>query len=447
MSVTLTGVGGLLTRVGDWAGEYNRAASLYGSALDAGFLSIWAQYGSTEQAAVQQLPDAVTSFRNSAITYQSVLAQDCATSWLLQVQRDTTVTPATLQRAVQIVYDQMVTNVQSINRPTITTAVAYGGTNLGNTKFFLSNTNIYGDPLDMTLAEVMTATCTSQGSGLSSTFQVHGAASVAVTAYNWPQGSGASTSITVVDPAIDGIVTNSSLSTFTVADTPDDFTIVNGAAGATVFEAVAGGVRTGSNAVYLRSDGAQATKIQQELSLQVNTAYAITFQAKMNTNSATGVLVVQFVDGSGTVIANDAAANLQASYNLNGGAGEITTSYQLLTVFFSTPRQLPSSGVFLRAGYGVAGVSTRQLYLCNLQVFQATPLYGAQGTGTSGPFAAGVANTVASAVGDGATFTLTSSLGTQSFVFGMERLMSFRNLGAYLPSSTSPTVPDNLVTH
>lgn len=445
MSVTLTGSEGFFTRNGAWVGEYNRVAALYGSATDTGFQSIWSQYASSDQAAVQSLPDAVTAFRQTGISYQNTLVADGSQSMLLQVGRDQSVIPPTLARAIQIVADQMDATSQSINRPTLGTTVTDGASNLGDTKFAVSTTNIYGDPLDMTLTETFTATCTSQSSGFSASFSVVGENAVPPNSWNWPQGSGASATVQVTDPAVDGIVTGGQF-VFTTVNVPDDWTILNGAAGTTVFQSVAGGVRTGTDAVYLQSDGSSATKVAQAVTLSTNTVYAVTFQAKMNSNSASGTLVVQLYDATnGVVLTNDAGTNLQASYNLNGGAGEITTSYQLLTVFFSTPRQLPAS-VQIRIGYGTAGVSTRQLFLDLVQIVAATPLYGLANTGTSGPFVAAIANTTPSAVADTYSLAFTNSLNTRSFALGMERLFSLREIGVYLPSSGSPTISDSLVT-
>lgn len=449
MTVALLGSGGYFPRAGAWIGEYNRVAALYGTGLTDGFQSIWSQYATSEQAAVQLLPDAVSSFRQSSVSYQNTLVADAIQSALLQVNRDVPLSPYTFPNSVNVVAGQMRTAVQSINRPTLGNSVAYGASNLGDTKFALSTTNIYGDPLDMTLAETLTATCTSQNGGFTPAFSVNGVPAVLPTAYNWPAGSGVTgLTVTAVDPNVSGIVTNGGFSTFTVANTPDDWTIVNGAAGVTVFKSTAGGVRSGTDAVYLQSDGSSTTKLEQELSVSINTVYAVTFQAKMNTNSASGTLVVQFTDAAGTVVTNDAGSNLQASYALNGGAGEITTSYQLLTVFFSTPRQLPSTGLFLRIGYGVAGVSTRQLYLDLVQVFAATPLYGLSGTGTSGPFVAAVGNTVASAVDDQASLTFTTTATPQTMALGLERVFALRSQGVYYPSAASgSTIPDALITH
>lgn len=449
MAVTLVGSEGYFNRVGAFAGEYNRVAALYGSATtDPAFSSIWLLFASSDRAAVTtpSLPDAVTTFRNSGASYSQVLTQEAQYASVLQVDRDFPLVPNTYPASVARIAAQMVDTAQTVQRPTLTATVVADGDNFGDTSVTVSTTNVYGDPLDMTVAEDVTVTCTSQGSGFGASFSAVGEPAVAPNAWNWPQGSGATAGVSVVDPATSGIVTNSALSTFTVANTPDNFTIIDGSAGVTVFKSTSGGVR-GSDCVYLQSDGASATKLAQAVTLSVNTVYAATVQVKMNANSASGTFVVQLYDNTNSaVMTNDAGDDLEATYALNGGAGELTTAYQLLTVFFSTPRQLPAS-VQVRAGYGVAGVSTRQLFMCNLQIFQPTALYGRQGTGTSGPFVAAVANTTASAAGDVYVATFTNSLTTQSFVWGLQRLSGLRELGLYVPSSGSPTISDALVTH
>lgn len=449
MSMDLTGTYGWFPRAGAFAGEFNRVAALYGSATDEGFQSIWSLFATSDQAAVQNYPDAVTTFRTTGGSYCGVLTADGQLASILQANRDDPLVPYDFPTSINRVRAQMIADGATINRPTIAGTVAYDGDNLGDTKVFFSNTNIYGDPLDMTLAEVLTLTCTSQGNSFNATFGLKGEPTVLTSAWNWPQGSGVQTSVSVVDPgASGGTITNSSLNTFTVANTPDSWTIIDGAAGTSVFEGTGDGVRSGNNAVYLLATGANTTKIAQAVTLQPNTVYAVTFQVKMNSNAAAGTLVVQLWNpaGSGAVLTNDAGDDLEVSYALNGGAGEVTTSYQLLTVFFSTPRQLPST-VQLRIGYGTAATSTRELYVCNVQVFQPTPLYGASNTGTYGPWVCAVANTEVSAVGDVATITVTNSLTTRSFALGLERIYSMRGQGVYLPSSGSPTISDSIVTH
>jgi len=452
MSIDLVNSGdGWFNRAGALGGGFNYVASLYGSANDTAFQNVWSLFATSDQAAVQSLPDDLAGWRTTGQAYCSVLSTDGQLASVLQVNRAFPLVPLTFVQSVQRVRAQMVATAQTIKRPTITSTVTAGGSNLGNTEIFVSNTNIYGDPLDTTYDETQTATCTSQGSGFSGTIGVVGEPTVPTYSYLWPMGSGTSTALSIQNPATDGTITNSALDTFTVANTPDDWTILNGAAGTTVFSSSGGGVR-GDDCVYLQSNGSSATQLSQEVTgLTTNTVYAVTFQAKMNANSASGNLVVQLYDpDAGAVIANDAGTDLSATYALNGGAGELTTSYQLLTVFFSTPRQLPST-IQLRIGYGTAGVSTRQLFLCNVQVYAATALYGPSGTGTAGPFAVAVSNTLPSAVNDTWSIVFTNDYGNPpggtTFCWVLQRLYDFRSLGLYLPSATSPsnTISDGLI--
>lgn len=447
MSVTLTGAEGFFTRRGVEIGAYNYVASLYGSPLTSDFQAIWSQYASTDQPAVVGLPGALEAFRQSGANYAQNIQAVGNTGAPLQVDRDFSLVPYTVTEAFTRIRTQMLATAQSINRPTLTTTVAAGSGNDGDTSFIASTTNIYGDPLDMTLTETFTVTCTSQGSGFSASFNIVGEAAVPENSWNWPQGSGVQTSVSVTDAAVDGIITGGDFETYTVANTPDNWVIEDGSAGVTVFESAGTGVRTNTNNVYIQSDGAQNTQLSQSVSLTINTVYAYTFYAKMNSNSASGTCVFRICNGDTGVTLNDDAGNaLVRTLNLNGGAGEVTTSWQQFSGFFSTPRQLPSN-VEVRIGYGVFGVSTRRLNLDLAQLVQATPLYGASGTGTSGPFVAAFAKTLPSAVNDTYTIDFTNSLTTQSFALGLERVYGLRELGVYMPSAVSETIPDSLVTH
>lgn len=445
MSINLVDAGdGWFNRQGAFGGAFNYVAALYGSANDTAFQTIWSLFATSDQAAVQVLPSELASWRTTGQSYTSVLAADAATASVLQVNRAFPLVPPTFAASVGRVRAQMIADGDSIQRATLTSSVTADAGNLGDTELFVSTTNVFGDPIDTVYAETMTATCTAAGTGFTGSVTVIGEPLVPTYSYEWPGGSGTAAGLSITDPAEDGIVSNAALSEFTVANTPDDWTIINGSAGSTVFKSITAGVR-GDDCVYLESDGSQATKLGQSVSLSTNTVYAVTFQAKMNSNSASGNLVVQLYDpDAGSVIDNDAGDSLQATYTINGGAGNVGTSYDLFTVYFSTPRQLPDT-VELRIGYGTAGVSTRQLFLCNVQVILATPLYGPAGTGTAGPYAVAVANTTASAVDDTWTLAFTNDLGADSFAMLLERVHGLRSLGLYLPSDNAPTISDNLI--
>lgn len=445
MAVTLVGQEGYFTREGKWIGEYNRVAAVYGSDLTNGFLGIWGQYASSDQAAVQNYPNAVDAYRNTGLTYQSTLQGDAQLSSLLQVARDTSVVPYSVIQSVIILRSQMVTTADSINRPTLGGTSTPDGDNIGNAVVAVSTTNIYGDPLDMTFNETFTCTATQSGTTFQGSLACVGELAISPNLHTWPGGSGANATASIVDPAVDGLITDGGFASWsgTGSNTPDDWDIINGDAGVTVFKSAAGGVRAGTDAAQITSDGAQATQLAQDVSLSPNTVYALTFQAKINTATATGTFRIALTDGDGTVLTDDAGAALSYTRNLNG---QIGTAYAQFTVFFSTPRQLPST-VRLYIGTSVAATAARVITFDLVGIVAATPLYGMQNSGTSGPFVACFAGSTASATGDFYEATFTNSLGTKSFVWGMERIFGLRNNGIYLPSSGSPTIADSLVTY
>lgn len=438
MAVTLTGYAGYFSRQGTFIGEFNRVAAQYGSALTAGFQSIWIQFASSDQAAVQNLPAAVESYRTTAQSYQNTLTTNGTTAALLQVNDSTDVIPYTLTRAVQIVAAQMRATSQTVQRPTLTTVVTPNGDNLGNATLAIGTTNQYGDQLDTIYAETITATCTSASTNFSESFGVVGETAVALTSTYWPAGSGASTSITVTNPANTTLVTDGGFATWTGND-PDEWNIIDGAAGSTVLRGTGLGVRSGTDAAKIVSDGSQATQLGQPITVAVNTVYAISAQAKVSASDGSGTFVMSLTDANGNILQDDAGNNLTYSRNMSA---QVTASYQTFTAFFATPRQLPSV-VNVQYGFGVAPSAAKFLLVDLAAGVTAVQLYN------QGPFAVMIAGTDPNALGDSYTVALTNSLGSNSFVRGCQRVFNFPALGAscYYPSANSPTISDTLVTH
>lgn len=438
MSVPLTGGQGYFTRQGVFIGEYNRVAYFYGSALTAGFQSIWAQFSGSNQAAVQNLPDAVAAFANTDTTYLGVLVSDAQTASVLQVADDVSVVPSTFQRSVEIVIDQMITNSQTVQRPTLTSSVSAAGINLGDATVVVSTTNQYGDPLDMTFAEDVVFTNTSSDNSFASSLSYAGDTAVDPNSPLWPAGSGCTGTMTALDQTQTGIVTDGGFEAWggTGNNTPTNWDIVNGDAGVTVQRGTSDPVR-GSFYAEIVSDGAQATQLAQDITLTVNTVYAVCVYAKISATTATGTFRIALTDGDGNVLTDDAGNSLSYTRNVNG---QVSATWAIFTAFFSTPRQLPAV-TRVQYGLSVAATSGRVLSLDLAGVQVATQLY------SGGPFAAAFSGENAAALGDYWTATFTNSLGSNSFVRGADRLFGFRALGVYYPSASSPTIPDSLVTH
>ena len=442
MPVTLTGQEGFFTREGVIIGEYNRVAALYGSALTAGAQSIWVQFASTDQQAVNGLWDSVEAYRLSGQSYQTLLQTDGQTAIVLQTNRQgpTTLVPYTVAQGISVVAAQMRSTAQSINRPTLAVTVTPDAANLGDATVVASTTNQFGDPLDMIFTEDIVATCTVAPavSSYQADLAVVGETAQNPITYLWPGGSGASTTLAVTDPAVDGIVTDGSFESWsgTGSNTPDNWEIINGDAGVTIFRSASGGVR-GDQAAIIQSDGAQATQLGQDITLEVNTVYAVCVYAKINTLTATGTFRIALTDNNSNVLLDDAGNSLSYTRNVNG---EVTTSFQCFTAFFATPRQLPVT-VRVQTGFSVAATSGRQLTVDLVGVVAATQLY------TGGIYSAAFAGADRTALDDSYTLAVSNSLSTQSFARGMDRLYSMRELGLYFPSSLSATISDGLVSN
>lgn len=437
MSVTLIGTEGYFTRQGAFIGEFNRIAALYGTGATDGFQAIWNQFVSTDQISVENLPSALEAFRNSAITYQNVLVADAQTQIVTQVNRDMTVTPLTVPQAITVLVAQMRAAAQSINRPTLTSTVTEGSSNLGDAVVAVSTINRFGDPLDMIFAETVTVTCTTDpGTSYAASLQANGEEAQATNSYLWPAGSGASFGFSVTDGASDTLITDGAFENWT-GNTPDDWAIENGSAGVNITQGI-GGVRSGTSFTAVITSSGLATQLSQAVSLSVNTVYAVSFWAKRNTSDGTGVFRIALVNGdTGAVILDDAGGSLSYTRNLTA---QVTGTFACFTAFFATPRQLPAN-VELWVGYSTAPANGVFLTLDLGALVAAGQLYA------GGPYIAAFAGADRTALNDSWSVAFTNSLGSNSFARGSDRLLSMRDNDVYYPSSTSPTISDALVLH
>jgi len=441
MSIPYSSVpAGYYNRQGSIIGEFNRVAAQYGSPLSTGFNSIWAGFASSDQAAVQNLPAAVSSFQNSGQQYQQTLQQDGAQASILQVSDYYNVVPATLQQSLIVLAQQMKIDSQTIQRAAIGNTVTAAGTNLGNAKVIFSAVDPFGQVISAAYAETLTITCINSGTAFRETLQVVGAAQVPTNSYLWPAGSGANVQFAINDPLTNGLVTDGGPNNWggTGNNTPTNWTIVNGSAGVTVFRSSS--PLRGTFAAQLTSDGTSLTALAQTINAQINTVYAVSVEAKINSTTATGNFMIALTDGDGNILNDDAGNALSSSVGVNGGSG-VDTSYKIFTAFFSTPRQLPTT-TRVQYGFGTtAPTSGRNLTMNLLGIVAATQLY------TGGPYMAAFSESNATAFGDSWTCAVTNNLTSQSFAVGMNRLYNTLSLGINLPSALSPTISDTLVTH
>lgn len=463
MAITLSGTGGLFTRVGDIGGAINSIISFLGSGdlSSGGVLSVGvaadairSEYASARTDLIATLYPARDTYRLAHNTYLTSL-QTIAQNTVIGMADDDNPLPAkTLANALAELISQMEGNSDSVDASTTSATPAAGSANVGDGVCVASVKRPSGVANEYVYAEDIVVKCTADAvtggaTQYSETFTASGeAAAASKLAYNWPAGSGASKSLTAVNASGDNTtgnkLTNSDFETFTVADTPDNWSILVGVAGTDINEST--DKYHGTKCLEILGDGATLTSIAQTFNsaggtlgtLKPNTVYMWNAWMKRDTSLAAGVLAIELVNGSNAVIADDAGNNNATSITLSSG---LTTSYAAKNGVFVTPANLPSV-VKLRIRLTTAATSGESFYIDRLALAEcAEPLY------TGGPYAAVFAGTTAFLKNDVFTVAVANN-NAGAFQKLFWRLFDMPALGLQLPSDSggSETVDDALVT-
>lgn len=433
MSVTLTGTGGYFTRQGVLARAWVDNDTQRGIETDALVTGIVAQYLSNEQPVIAPIWGDLDDYRSSASGWLTALQGYMQDTTIDQVDRDANLVNPTLANTLNELIRQMRAATQSIQRPTVTTSVSTGGSNVGDAVFAVSTTGPNGLPLDMVWSESITATVTADGftgaTAYAEQVLVSGDPSRSILDPYWPGGSGVSTGVSITNAAASTQVTDGNFENWT-GNTPDDWTVVAGTPGTTIVKGVA--PLRDSFCLRNASTGAVVT-VKQEVTLQAQTVYAFSVWAKASSLSGTPTLVVKLVDGSGTTVNND-QATAQISTQTLTSAG----SWVNYRGFFQTPSNLPAQ-VFLSVGTGTAVANAQTLDIDLIALVQPTLFY--QG----GPYIAGFSGGTPSINNDTWTLTVTNGAATATFVRQLDRAFDLKGLGIAFPSASSPTISDGLI--
>lgn len=437
----ITSPGGLFCRLGKFFDEQNRVVSSYGSSLNSGVSDVYDQYpvAIEEGQDISPLLGSTESYRGVHSTYLASLTSMAQNTVTDQVNREIPLATKTFPVAVAVLADLMETDGETINRPTTSMTTTPWGSNKGNAVLVTSLTNQYGEPLDMVFAEdittFVTADVSSGGTQYAETLQAVGEPTGTATNYLWPLGSGCNTTFRITNGAVDTLVQDGNFELWS-GITPTKWTVVTGPA--TVDKGTTNLVR-GTYNMEWTSDGSTLTRIRQQLSTSVapNTVYCLNLWAIIDTLDVSGIVRFRLTDTDGTTLVNDNGDSLTYNRNVNGQIGtSLTNVYQ----FFQTGRQLPpSGGVWLDIAYTTSPATSRVLQMAMLSLVAATQLY------PGGPYAAAFSYTTSNARGDYYTSPVANNLATKSFVRTLDRWFNMRTQNLYLPSSTSPTIPDSLM--
>ncbi len=500
MTVALTGAGSLGVRLGHLGQALNDANSILGGALtvDGRAADVSATMvtktntvttdfaaGTAQYALIDTLQSQLASYQGSASAFKTYLKSLAQALLIKMVDDDTPLASKDVTSALKVLIQQMVTAAASFKAnvpaagaqtslgsptgtPAIVSSVKSGAGTYSGMEYMIAETVRF-----VVSTDAVTGGATANQESLTATGKV---AASSPLDYNWPLGSGASQTYTVVDPQLSNnggnVLQNSGFDTWdsTHLTQPDNFVRVTGTAGtdftretSTVFGGSAGALKLVGNA----GSSAALVDLRQTFNTTPSTVldsggtsynigvfpgapaatslpatptagnqFALSFWIKADIVPAAGVVTVDLVDGSGTVINDDAGTANSTAITLSG----ITTSYVQKTAIFRLPFSVPTV-IKLRIRTTTAISTSTNIYIDDLALAKMIQLYTA-----GGPYFAVFRGATKPLIGDTWTVALTiSAAGAFQRLF--QKFFDIHKLNLFLPSKAdaSETVVDTLI--
>ena len=203
-------------------------------------------------------------------------------------------------------------------------------------------------------------------------------------------------------------------------------------------------VYSGGKALWLLSDGATLTTINQQLTgLTAATAYGVSLWALCDVVPGAGVITIDLVDGiGGTVINDDQAVANSITFNASALS---TTTWKHLTALssgecvFRTPTIMPDL-VFIRVRISTAVTNTRSVFIDRMSLAPLSMLY------PGGPLVAAFSGATEHRNKDTFAIAVTNDR-AGALQEWCNRNWGLANLGLLLPSNTAAaeTIPDSVI--
>lgn len=457
MSVTLTGTGGLFTRLGHLAYVLFQADAYANSSLPTAYANAIA--GLTTEYTIAA-PLAVASDSARLTSTQAVFQnlQTCSIAILNKmVSDDAGITdPNDLTANMTELVRQMNANSTSVQSMTVSAAASAVSGNTGNGTILMTTLRGDGTIKQNIFAETTYMVCdvdaqSGSASAGSESFTYYGDSAVPPVDDRWPLGSGQKLAITSIDSLITsanllsnssfeavvaGVVTGWSLqlgtyATDLVADTTNYYR------GAQSIKLIcATGVLTA-----LTQDFNSATGTSSKL--EPGTSYAVCIRHKTDStvNSGTvtaGVLTVALLDQGNSATADDQSVANTKTITLSG----LSTTWTTTTVVFRTPKATPALGYRLRVKITTA-LTGSNVFVDDVCFAKMTALYA------GGPLIAIFSGSTNWINADRYTLTMANNRGTASyggtFQAFFDRMYGMRDMKLQLPYNASPTVSDSLI--
>lgn len=457
MSITLTGTGSLFARAGKYVKAIRNLQGMMaetlpiGSVDDAGAIwgasgptvndfktmynAIEAQYQSARQSDIGTLYTLRDTLRTVIVGQIPSLVSILSNTIIGMADDDAKLVSRDIITAVKELDRQMRASSDSIDANATSVSVAAASGNTGNATVIATVKNGKGVNREYVYAEVMELTATGDaGSGSTAGSEpmslLGEVAESNKLAWNWPDGSGASTTTTVVDPSIDAaanLLTNSDFEDWggvpeSSANMPNRWTKIVGVIGTDIKKNTTAAnlysSRTGSTAALeIAGDGSTLVSIVQKFNnstngtsktLLPNTVYAVNYNILRSAAIAAGVLVLSLVDSTNTVINDDAGTANTISKTLSA----LGASYEQVSGFIITPKVLPSD-YRLCLRLTTAMTAAKSVYIDDMSMCVAKEAYA------RGPFVAAFRGSTDVAKNDKWNITVANDLGGlfQTYLF------------------------------
>ncbi len=337
----------------------------------------------------------------------------------------------------------------------------------GNPIIVLGNKNVLGQILQLVFPETVTFTCTrdAQGGAAAGNETLSYAGYPAASgpfSQQYPAGSGCSEQLFLVDGSksnsTGNALQNPAFTAVTTGNIPDNWTLVIGAAGTDIFVGAATGYKTGSNSLkFTGTGGALQDEVKQNFNttpnsavgaggtsfaLVADTTYCFNAWIKVSATPTNGTLKVSLQDGAGNILNDDTGTANSATFNMNAGNLNVSTTYVNINCIFRTPANMTTQAVpfALDIALSVAIDSGKTVFIANPSLTPMTQLYA------GGPPAAafsGSINPVDGITPDVWTSAITNTYGQVQM--WMDRVFGIRALGLQFPYSGSPSIADSLI--
>lgn len=450
MAITLTGSGGLFTRLGKLGHALSTINTARGTTIEDEVIdaieTVDADSDPVIRAALAPLLPALASGQASLGSVNAVIRQAAISLLIRQVNADNPLPEQTELAALHELIRQVIAADSYVAANTIAATVTQTSLD-GDGAVIVSVKDARGRNLENLIAEDLECRVTGGTAG-SESIEIRGEERIADKLHwDWPAGSGLRRTVTVCNPAgSNNLLSNGGFEDFT-GGAADSWTADVGTWGDDWLEE-ASTVFAGSKAVELVGDGATLAQISQDITARLAALqqYALCIWLRRDGSAAdAGTLTIDLYDGS-NVIADDAGTNNSFAVDLTA----LTESFVAYSGTFRTPTVLPDE-VTLRIRLSAALTNGRSVFLDHAGLVRMTQLNpSVPGASPSVAIVSGASNFTTddyTGGGDGSRVfkiaTTNDNAGDWQRLFA--RLFAMAENGLILPTSGDSEISDTLI--